>query len=79
MSDDAHETLDDALLHCRGRHGIVARDVIKWLDDCGYVIVPKELTRPMVDAALGNSGHYVIGDPDTVWRAMLAASQQKGG
>jgi hypothetical protein len=60
------------------------REILECLDAAGYVIVPKEPTFEMMEAALraGVGKIYMPGgferDADK-YRAMLAASQQKGG
>jgi hypothetical protein len=67
----------------RSQEDFIADSLLEALDAAGYVIVPKEPTFEMMEAALraGVGRIYMPGgferDADK-YRAMLAASQQKG-
>lgn len=64
-----------------------ARDVIKAIDQAGYVVAPKEPTKPQVSAFLGNCkfsnfccgcpiDEYEIGSWSDGVKAMLSASKE---
>jgi hypothetical protein len=69
----------------RSQEDFIADSLLEALDAAGYVIVPKEPSEEMISAG-ERAGHYARSNPvicendaDACYRAMLAASQQKGG
>jgi hypothetical protein len=59
----------------RSQEDFIADSLLEALDAAGYVIVPKEPTREMLRAGV----RVGVAPMEFIYRAMLAASQQKAG